>query len=98
MMNGICPAKRSRRDLGIAEAADFAFLDQPDERFGHLFDRNRGVAPVHIEQVDMVDTEPGERVVQFRFEMLGAVIEGSGARFRILGDGGLGCDAEQLVP
>ena len=46
----------------------------------------------------MVDTEPGERAVQFRFEMLGAVIEGSGARFRILGDSGLGRDAEQLVP
>ena len=87
-----------RRDLGIAEAPDFTLLDQPDERFGHLFDRNRRIAPMHIEQIDMVDTEPGERAVKFRFEMLGAVIEGSGARVRILGDGGLGRDAEQLAP
>ena len=56
MMNGICPAKRGRRDLGIVEAEGFGFLDQLDERFGHLFDRNRRVAKVHIEQIDIVDT------------------------------------------
>ena len=56
MMNGICPAKQGRRDLGIVEAEGFAFLDQLDERFGKLFDRNRMVATVYIDQIDIVDT------------------------------------------
>ena len=56
MMNGICPAKQGRRNLGIVEAEGFAFIDQLDERFGQLFDRNQMVATVYIDQIDIVDT------------------------------------------
>ena len=52
---------------------------------------------MHIEQIDIIDTKPGKRTVQFRLQMFGAVIESSGARFRIFGDGGLGRNAEYLV-
>ena len=36
-----------------------------------------------IEEVDMIDTEPRKRSVEFRFEMFGAVVECPCAGFRV---------------
>ena len=98
MMNGIGAAKRAWRDLGKSEAANLALLDQPSQRGCHLLNRDRGVAAMNIEQIDGVHTKPRKRAVEFGFQMFSAVVEGSGACFRVLGDGRLCGDAEQVVP
>jgi len=75
--------------LRKAEMFNFAFCDQLLHRARHIFDRNRGVNAMLIEQVDSVSLEAFERCFRDRLEVFGPAVEASTA-LAPSGDGGRG--------
>ena len=58
-------------DLGQAEVADLACVDQLADGAGGLFDGYVGVEAVLVEQVDLLNAEPGERALDDLADVVG---------------------------
>ena len=92
-MDGTGAFQRRRRDLRQADRADLAFVFQADQRLHHVLDRPRLLAPMDVEQRDMVDAEALQRGFERRAQMLGRIVE---AAHRPVLDPGLGGDGEAV--
>ncbi len=76
--------------LRQADEAHLAGLDQPRHGADDLLDRHRGVDPVLVEQVDVVEAEAPQRGVDHLTDVLGAAVDAGGLAVRADAEAELG--------
>ena len=96
-MHGVGPAKRGGRNFRIAEPANLAFPDQARKCLCHLFNGDRGITAMNIEQIDPVNTKPRQRTVKFRLQMRRRIVVDARTGVRVPADAGLGCNREKIM-